>query len=158
MALILYHALRTSTCQNQDVWLDSNQRPVLIHTFTVSFTIIVSTDLPLNYTQSKMVGAVGLAPTKAFRPGDLQSPAIAAMRCSQKNGSRGRARTFNISVNSRTLYHWATLELKWLPRKDSHLHKNVNSVPCYFDTTRELKNVYWISTNVPPTNYNLVRL
>ena len=56
-----------------------------------------------------------------------------------ENGSRGRARTFNISVNSRTLYHWATLELKWLPRKDSHLHKNVNSVPCYFDTTRELK-------------------
>jgi len=60
---------------------------VLIHTFTVSFTIIVSTDLPLNYTQSKMVGAVGLAPTKAFRPGNLQSPAIAAMRCSQKNNS-----------------------------------------------------------------------
>ncbi len=57
---------------------------MLIHAFTVSFTIIVSTDLPLNYTQSKMVGAVGLAPTKAVRPGDLQSPAIAAMRCSQK--------------------------------------------------------------------------
>ena len=31
-----------------------------------------------------MVGAVGLAPTKAFRPGDLQSPAIATMRYSQK--------------------------------------------------------------------------
>ena len=44
-------------------WLESNQRPVLIHAFTVSFTIIVSTDLPLNYTQSKMVGYVGNAPT-----------------------------------------------------------------------------------------------
>ena len=62
-SLLLYHALRTSTCQNSSAWLDSNQRPVLIHTFTVSFTIIVSTDLPLNYTQIKMVGAVGLAPT-----------------------------------------------------------------------------------------------
>ena len=61
--LLLYHALRTSTCQISIAWLESNQRPVLIHTFTVSFTIIVSTDLPLNYTQSKMVGAVGLAPT-----------------------------------------------------------------------------------------------
>ncbi len=81
---LLYHAMRTSTCQILIAWLESNQRPVLIHTFTVSFTIIVSTDLPLNYTQSKMVGAVGLAPTKAFRPGDLQSPAIATMRYSQK--------------------------------------------------------------------------
>jgi hypothetical protein len=43
-----------------------NQRPVLIHTFTVSFTIIVSTDLPLNYTQIKMVGYVGNAPTEPF--------------------------------------------------------------------------------------------
>ena len=32
-----------------------------------------------------------------------------------------------------------TSNKNWLPRKDSHLHKNVNSVPCYFDTTRELK-------------------
>ena len=31
-----------------------------------------------------MVGVVGLAPTKAVRPGNLQSPAIAAMRYSQK--------------------------------------------------------------------------
>lgn len=102
---LLYHALRTSTCQILIAWLESNQRPVLIHTFTVSFTIIVSTDLPLNYTQSKMVGAVGLAPTKAFRPGDLQSPAIATMRYSQKNGSRGGFRTPNPAVNSRMLYH-----------------------------------------------------
>ena len=55
------------------MWLESNQRPVLIHTFTVSFTIIVSTDLPLNYTQSKMVGYVGNAPTQAVKPSDLQS-------------------------------------------------------------------------------------
>ena len=51
---LLYHAMRTSTCQILIAWLESNQRPVLIHTFTVSFTIIVSTDLPLNYTQSKI--------------------------------------------------------------------------------------------------------
>ena len=44
------------------MWLDSNQRPVLIHAFTVSFTIIVSTDLPLNYTQIKLVGYIGNAP------------------------------------------------------------------------------------------------
>ena len=31
-----------------------------------------------------MVGVVGLAPTKAVRPGHLQCPAIAAMRYSQK--------------------------------------------------------------------------
>ena len=31
-----------------------------------------------------MVGYVGNAPTKAVRPGNLQSPAIAAMRYSQK--------------------------------------------------------------------------
>ena len=30
-----------------------------------------------------MVGMVGLAPTEAVRPGDLQSPAIAAMRHTQ---------------------------------------------------------------------------
>ena len=35
------------------------------------------------------------------------------------------------------LWNW-----KWLPRKDSHLHKNVNSVPCYFDTTREFKKMF----------------
>lgn len=31
-----------------------------------------------------MVGATGLEPVKAVRPGDLQSPAIAAMRYSHK--------------------------------------------------------------------------
>ena len=150
------------------------------------------------YNTPKMVGAVGLAPTKAFRPGDLQSPAIAAMRYSQKikrdfhlnlhqdftrvkqfrtclsiwfvfyqllvpleNGSRGGFRTPNPAVNSRMLYHWATLELKWLPRKDSHLHKNVNSVPCYFDTTQELLKIKCLldfTMLVPSTNHNLVRL
>jgi hypothetical protein len=30
-----------------------------------------------------MVGMVGLAPTEAVKPGDLQSPAIAAMRHTQ---------------------------------------------------------------------------
>ena len=49
---------------NSSVWLELNQRPMLIHAFTVSFTIIVSTDLPLNYTQIKMVGYVGNAPTQ----------------------------------------------------------------------------------------------
>ena len=36
------------------------------------------------YEIPKMVGAVGLAPTKAVRPGHLQCPAIAAMRYSRK--------------------------------------------------------------------------
>ena len=36
------------------------------------------------YNTPKMVGTVGLAPTKAFRPGHLQCPAIAAMRYSHK--------------------------------------------------------------------------
>lgn len=31
-----------------------------------------------------LVGATGLEPVKAVKPGDLQSPAIAAMRYSQK--------------------------------------------------------------------------
>jgi hypothetical protein len=101
---LLYHAMRTSTCQISIAWLESNQRPVLIHTFTVSFTIIVSTDLPLNYTQSKMVGAVGLAPTKAVRPGDLQSPAIAAMRYSQKQFGVGLRECLQTSLRPITRY------------------------------------------------------
>ena len=37
------------------------------------------------YNTPKMVGAVGLAPTKAVRPRRLQRLAIAAMRYSHKN-------------------------------------------------------------------------
>ena len=43
---------------------------------------------------------------------DMSFFSIVSLLTSNKIGSRGRARTFNISVNSRTLYHWATLELK----------------------------------------------
>ena len=43
---------------------------------------------------------------------DMSFFSIVSLLTSNKIGSRGRARTFNISVNSRMLYHWATLELK----------------------------------------------
>ena len=110
--------------------------------FLRAYPIVRYSALPTElHTIFKMVGAVGLEPTKA-----LTETFTASCNCHYailpKNGSRGRARTYNISVNSRMLYHWATLELKWLPRKDSHLHKNVNSVPCYFDTTREFKKMF----------------
>ena len=56
-----------------------------------------------------MVGAVGLAPTKAVRPGDLQSPAIAAMRYSRKMAPEVglEPTTFRLTAER------STIELLW---------------------------------------------
>jgi len=56
------------------------------------------------------VGAVGLAPTKAFRPGDLQSPAIATMRYSPKK----MAPEEGLEPPTRALtVRYSTIELLW---------------------------------------------
>ena len=53
--------------------------------FLRAYPIVRYSALPTElHTIFKMVGTVGLAPTKAVRPGHLQCPAIAAMRYSQK--------------------------------------------------------------------------
>ena len=56
-----------------------------------------------------MVGAVGLAPTKAVRPGHLQCPAIAAMRYSQKMAPEVglEPTTFRLTAER------STIELLW---------------------------------------------
>ena len=73
--------------------------------FLRAYPIVRYSALPTElHTIFKMVGAVGLAPTKAFRPGNLQSPAIAAMRYSQKQFGVGLRECLQTSLRPITRY------------------------------------------------------
>ena len=78
--------------------------------FLRAYPIVRYSALPTElHTIFKMVGAVGLAPTKGVNPGDLQSPAIAAMRYSRKMAPEVglEPTTFRLTAER------STIELLW---------------------------------------------
>ena len=69
--------------------------------FLRAYPIVRYSALPTElHTIFKMVGAVGLAPTKAVRPGDLQSPGVTSFPTHPYFGSPSTDRTYDIFVNS----------------------------------------------------------